>query len=315
MDIPGHLLTLDGGEPVPGFRLRQRLESPSPDGWESWKGADAAGQRVVIRFARHLDRYHACLLLSHYRRLAGIRHASLTPAPQLWIKDGQGRILVGPQDAVPAYPPGAAVDEAEVVAVTPWSLLTLRDCLETRTGERRFFAAEPLVRKLEGVARAITFLNSRTHYLETGPLAVVHGNVKPDQLLTVDNQVRLGDLGWAQVLDGETSPYRARNLGPVAGRWGLYFAAPELLDGTVTTTTDVYALAVTYYYLRTGRPPFRESGAVETVRDVLHGRWDLGDVAEPERAVLQQALDARPDRRPATALELWRALRGLVERG
>lgn len=97
------------------------------------------------------------------------------------------------------------------------------------------------------------------------------------------------------------------------GAASIAYAAPELLDGNrISSTTDQYSLAVTYFELRTGRLPYAE----ETVAAVLDAKrketLDFSACLPAEQDVLRRATSCDPTRRFASSLEMVQALRRAV---
>jgi tRNA A-37 threonylcarbamoyl transferase component Bud32 len=136
-------------------------------------------------------------------------------------------------------------------------------------------------------------------------LGVVHRDVKPDNILLENDQVKLTDFGIARVLDtsGLTTPQAIMGT--------PHYMAPESAAGEVDPAADVYAVGIVLYELVSGRPPYageplavlrshieqqpeRPSGLPDAV-------WDM----------ISWCLEKEPRRRP-TAGELAIALRDLA---
>src|SRR5262249_53889860 len=133
---------------------------------------------------------------------------------------------------------------------------------------------DELLDYLEEAAKGLDFLNQPRRKAGGGRHAgVQHLDVKPQNLLLVGGSVKVGDFGLARVL-GPSRP------GHGGGRTWL-FARPEVFDGKASSRSDQYSLAVTYCYLRGGRPPFTGSEA-ELVRGHVHKPPDLTMLPEEE---------------------------------
>lgn len=90
---------------------------------------------------------------------------------------------------------------------------------------------------------------------------VLHGDIKPGNLMLDDNEVRLFDFGLGRIIaDGETSlPLLARSR---FAAWTPRYAAPELIDGgALSVASDIYAVACMIYELCHGQHPYRRLNA------------------------------------------------------
>jgi serine/threonine-protein kinase len=172
---------------------------------------------------------------------------------------------------------------------------TLDDVFEA--GERY----EPLgvIALLRPIASALDYAHSR---------ATVHRDVKPANILLADDgRTLLTGFGLGTVASFNSGPGAG---GPVAPD----YVAPERLVGReVDGRADVYSLAAVVFEAVTGRRPFFSKSWIETLsRRLYESPPSVRDVV-PElpagfAAVLQQAMDRDPNRRPATAGELLDSL-------
>ncbi len=122
---------------------------------------------------------------------------------------------------------------------------------------------------------------------------IVHGDVKPQNLICGPDGVVLVDFGAATALD-------AGGVG-VARMGTPGFMAPEVFSGgMVSVRSDVYSLAATAWHLLRGEPPvFGEPTPLATTV--------AGVTPELEQA-LRRGLDLAPERRIASATALADAL-------
>jgi serine/threonine-protein kinase len=156
---------------------------------------------------------------------------------------------------------------------------------------------EPLgvIALLRPIASALDYAHSR---------AAVHRDVKPANILLADDgRTLLTGFGLGTVASFNTGPSAG---GPVAPD----YVAPERLVGReVDGRADVYSLAAVVFEAVTGRRPFSSKSWIETLSRRLYEQPPSVRDLVPElpasfAAVLQQAMDRDPTRRPATAGQL-----------
>ncbi|KIH82854.1 serine/threonine-protein kinase [Pseudomonas batumici] len=154
---------------------------------------------------------------------------------------------------------------------------------------------------------AIGLLEALAHAHRRG---VLHGDVKPGNVLLAEDGPRLFDFGlgrpMAGVLPGLAQLDRSR-----VKAWTPAYAAAELLEGApLSVATDIYALGCVLYELASGRHPFHRLDALKARAQGL-GRT-LGRPAQlPNRLwpVLRQALSLDPGQRNIDADQLLEAFR------
>jgi serine/threonine-protein kinase Stk1 len=86
---------------------------------------------------------------------------------------------------------------------------------------------------------------------------VVHGDIKPSNIMLSEEGVRLFDFGLGQAEEGVLCglPHLSRER---FNAWTPGYAAPELLEHhSLTARTDIYAVACVIYELASGKHPFR----------------------------------------------------------
>jgi serine/threonine protein kinase len=159
---------------------------------------------------------------------------------------------------------------------------------------------------LRPVASALDYAHSR---------ATIHRDVKPANILLADDgRTLLTGFGLGTVATFNTGPGAG---GPVAPD----YVAPERLVGReVDGRADVYSLAAVIFEAVTGRRPFSSKSWIETLSRRLYEPPPSVRDAVPElspafAAVLQQAMDRDPARRPASAGELLDRLESSLNPG
>jgi serine/threonine protein kinase len=144
---------------------------------------------------------------------------------------------------------------------------------------------------------------------------LIHRDVKPENiLLTKDGQAKLTDLGLLKDLAGEGNLTRTRTiLGTMA-----YMAPEQLTDAkNVDHRCDVYGLGVTVYFALTGVVPFQGPGNLTICRkklanDFVRPRQVVPSLSAQVECAICRALDAAPDRRPASCAEFAAMLTGAI---
>jgi serine/threonine protein kinase len=141
---------------------------------------------------------------------------------------------------------------------------------------------------------------------------VLHGDVKPDNIMVVGDSVKLIDFGLAQNMNFAGAP-RARDA--------IYrtHAAPELVGVNITEQSDVYAAGITFFRLInqivdwhglvTGIPQW------QTIRDngrLLSKVGFRDEVPDVLRRIARKACHPDPTQRYASAAEFRRALDQVV---
>lgn len=291
-----------GDEPVAGYKLCRSLGKGTLG--EVWEAAGPGGTQVAFKIV-DLREKGSRKEFRAIRRLKRVRHPNLVPILAWWVRDEEGR-LVEEENAErvfesPSYRP------AELFIAMGLGDRNLLERLKECKGEGLSGIPAPeLVGYIEDAARAVDHLNSPKHDLGQGPVALHHGDIKPSNLLIVSGAAQVSDSGLAGVLGQRNS-----STSPAVT---LAFAPPEILeDSQPHATTDQYALALTYFYLRTGTLPFSKPDNGTIVKEIIAGHLDFSRVTPSERAVLERASARQPDQRFPSCLEMARELRRAVE--
>lgn len=161
--------------------------------------------------------------------------------------------------------------------------------------------------RIATVARAVHHAHQR---------GVLHRDLKPSNILIdVHGQPHVTDFGLAKLADAGTA---VTQTGSVIGT--PCYMAPEQARGdpVMTVAADVYGLGAVLYEGLTGRPPFRGSTALETVRRVqeeavVRPRHHRPGLARDLETICLKCLEKDPAKRyPSAAavandLDRWRA--------
>ncbi|XP_074580758.1 U-box domain-containing protein 33-like [Curcuma longa] len=118
------------------------------------------------------------------------------------------------------------------------------------------------VRIASEICSALIFLHS------CKPLGVVHGDLKPANILLDANLVsKLGDFGICRLLDQSIDSTTLLHC-TLQAKGTFAYMDPELLSyGEITTKSDIYSFGVILLRLLTGRPAF---GISKVVRDAFY---------------------------------------------
>lgn len=138
---------------------------------------------------------------------------------------------------------------------------------------------------------------------------VLHGDMKPSNVMLSEDGLRLFDFGLGQAEEGTLPglPHLSRER---FNAWTPGYAAPELLEGQpLSASADVYGLACVIYELASGKHPFRRLPSTqardEHLERELHAPANLPQHGWP---ALRTALSFDPAERTITAQQLRDAL-------
>ncbi|MBA1274941.1 serine/threonine-protein kinase [Stutzerimonas azotifigens] len=134
---------------------------------------------------------------------------------------------------------------------------------------------------------------------------VIHGDLKPSNVMLSDDGLRLFDYGLGQPLEGVLPglPRLSRNRFTA---WTPRYAALELLDGgDLSVATDLYALGCLLYELASGSHPFRRLSAKQAKAMALDGELQRPARLPPHCwPALRCALAFEPAQRQVSVAEL-----------
>jgi tetratricopeptide (TPR) repeat protein len=307
-----------GDEPVPGYRLVRFLGKGAIG--EVWQASGPGGTEAALKIIDLAGSSpHARKEVRALQLVKRIHHPNLAPIIAFWAKGADGTIL---EDTVSTQLSSAlkqtspdAVRETmtlppEALGPRPSELIiamglghqSLADRLaECQQQGLDGIPIEELLGYMEDAAKAIDFLNSPVHQLESGVGAIGHCDIKPLNILIVGGAVQVCDFGLAHIVGAARSTAAA--MGTIA------YVAPELLEGKPSPATDQYCLAISYFELRTGALPYDQETASGVMRAVLDGTLNFSKLPEAEQAVVRKATAKNPADRFPSAMGMVAALR------
>ncbi len=289
-----------GDQPVPGYRLAQFLGRGGIG--EVWKASGPGGTECAIKIINLGDK-QGLKEFRATRLVKRVRHPYLTPIIAFWLKDEQGTIL---EDAGDADSVRLKDEETEMIIAMGLGEKNLADRLrECREQGMSAIPTAELLNYMEEAAKAIDFLNQPRHDLGSGPVAIQHCDIKPQNILIVGGSAQVCDFGLARQLSD------ARKTSMAAGTYA--YIAPESIESKPSKTNDQYSLAISYVELRTGSLPFFGTSIYDVMFAHLQGKLDFSKLPERERLILKRATERNPEERFATTLDMVKALRKVIE--
>ncbi len=160
--------------------------------------------------------------------------------------------------------------------------------------------AAEVVRLAEQVCEALQFVHEHD---------LIHGDVKPTNLLVREGRVKLMDFGLAE------------RPGPRGIRGSFDYLAPEVIQGRPRDRrADLYSLGAVLFEALTRHPPFDGASRFALLRAHLRSHAEFPErthalVPEPLRRVVLRLLCKEPSARFFTAAETAAALRASVGAG
>jgi len=226
--------------PIPNCRLKKPIGS---GGFGSvWEAEAPGGVAVALKFLKKENRYSPEQKSGNSRKISAstpkrselealriiknIKHANLVPITAIWAKTNPRYTIYQ-----------MALSDSDLPCALGISA-------SGHSGEASFSgrSISELLPYFRDVAAALDCLN---HPENPERPAVMHGDVKPGNIFVTNGSAQLGDFGSVCLVSQQLPT-------PLTPGFG----APERLDGKISVHSDQFSLAVSWYYLRTGKLPY-----------------------------------------------------------
>lgn len=143
---------------------------------------------------------------------------------------------------------------------------------------------------------------------------LVHRDVKPSNILLEDTVERavLTDFGLARAMDDAS----LTQTGIIAGT-PHYMSPEQATGGEIDARSDLFSLGAVLYFMATGHPPFRASGALAVLHRICREkhrpvRQCNKDVPDELSDLIDRLLEKKPSRRLTTAEDVRLRLASLL---
>lgn len=265
-----------GAVPYPGYRLlRLRGRGAFASVFES---ETPTGGRMAIKFMSSASATSTSRELRSLQAIQTLEHPNLLRIRQVWSLPGTIAIAMDLADA---------------------SLLDLFTLYVEEFD--RMIEPEKLCLHFYQAAQALDFLNARVHRIDGKLVGLQHGDIKPNNILLIDNEARLADYGLATPTSSATVPCPRHGTAE--------YCPPEVFQGFLSERSDQFSLAVSYFVLRTGAFPYPQPPtAPGQLKNYVRPEPELSLLPEAERPILARALSPIPQNRFPCCIEFMAAI-------
>jgi serine/threonine protein kinase len=123
-------------------------------------------------------------------------------------------------------------------------------------------------------------------------MGVIHRDIKPANIMLHAGEVKVADLGAAQIEDADSTQ--------VVGIGSPYYMSPEQITGEgVSFRSDIYSLGVTMYQLLCGKLPFEATNHASLIYQIVAGNPPSPRARRPDVPAALDAIAMRAIQRDA----------------
>lgn len=270
------LTALPNAEPIPGYRLIERLGRGGFG--EVWKAEAPGGIHKAIKFVYGdvestfgNDGQMADQEYKSLNRVKGVRHPFILSIERFEVIDGRLTIVM------------------ELADRNLWDRFA-----ECQAAGLPGIPRPELIRYMEEAAEALDVMNIQ-HQIQ-------HLDIKPQNIFLVHQHVKIADFGLAKDLEGGQAI--------LTGGVTPTYAPPETFEGMVSQQSDQYSLAIVFQEMLTGRRPFDGTNTRQLVLQHMTAVPDVSSLQTPDREAVLQALSKLPGERFINCSDFVRALKG-----
>lgn len=165
-----------------------------------------------------------------------------------------------------------------------------------KNGEK--FSEEKAYVIIKQIAKAFVDLDKlEVNSSGEGQISLMHRDIKPANILYKNGKVKLGDFGFAKIIDKIDEDIRQRHT--LAG--SPLYSPPQILKGKMfNAKCDVWSAGVVFYMLIYNRPPWNATTVEELIQNISSQPLKFPDTVNTKaetRDLIQKMLQIEEDRR------------------